>query len=360
MVEEKKLVEASRAHLSVDPSLRETPLVLSCTRDRVLHNPIDIGKIAPPKWWRTSGVPGETLPDHWTVRRWLSVGRGELADSESWFNDPYHALALGRAMKEHRDHGYVIPDHFIDDRSPSYGENEAWFAAQHLVRRASHLSARHRMIHGGAMLPQVAVPRRSNIDPFAPYLLDQLWIVPVGERYRLVALEVDGEGHLTAERVRHGRERDARLVDAGYEVVHVAGWWCRIDPWRVIAEAIYAMNITTRIRMPGDTLTSIDEYVCDYCNHRVTRSDDHDLETFDHRNVMHRECAEERAEDGDYTGSESDERDEDQEPKPVHECDGSRSRTMRQIVEAAQARWAAQQAHFEMLNRDNRFNDAND
>jgi len=132
----------------------------------------------------------------------------------------------------------------------------------------------------------------------APYLLDQLWIMLYPDRkVRLIGLEVDGEVHLEPEQRARDRRRDVMLAAMGYEIYRVAGWWCRIDPFRVICEFLSASNLLpdANQRPVTSRFQTINDYVCDYCGNPLYRRDEDWIEEIEYEGrsvIMHGGCVE--------------------------------------------------------------------
>lgn len=191
--------------------------------------------------------------------------------------------SLKNAFQEAMNTGFRIPERFLED-SPdtSYGEKEAFYAAcefaanrwtfelaedeTELVRKVLQLSS------------SFVIP---NDKPgCAPYVADQLWIVegPSGS-IRLIILEIDGEYHLEPGAAERDKLRDKYFNSLGYEVYRVAGWWARIDPFRVIgeflAEAIGLRSIKAGLEF---TPPSITDYRCFACGEPMVRWDDRWIE----------------------------------------------------------------------------------
>jgi hypothetical protein len=129
-------------------------------------------------------------------------------------------------------------------------------------------------------------------------LLDQLWIMLYPNRkVILVGLEVDGEVHLEPEQRAKDRRRDVMLAARGYEIYRVAGWWCRIDPYRVVCEFLSASNLLpdAQKRLATSRFQTIDDYICDYCGNPLSRWDEEGIQEVEHEGqnlVVHWCCAE--------------------------------------------------------------------
>lgn len=124
---------------------------------------------------------------------------------------------------------------------------------------------------------QFIVPHPELGKSITPYLLDQLWIIKNNDNeFRTVVLEIDGESHLDVQRKKQDTTRDRNLMSMGYEVYRVAGWWSRIDPFRVICEFLQASDILPNALdyLVGNQLPHIESYRCDLCGHEMCRDED--------------------------------------------------------------------------------------
>jgi hypothetical protein len=329
-----ELHRARRVHESIDPALRGQPLRVRPPAAWPLYAPVTLRKQTEderraehelraafgPAGVARGGVllDAHDIPAYGAARRVIDWGfpyfGGPLddparllyesmradAEEESWRRDPNHAellrlLAAGEVPDDRGDHpgpeprsvgeayaaararGHRVPDDYIRAQRASYGEREAFYAAHYFFKFkdvGSHTTGRSR---SALMSVQSNFPVPSPRWPGgAPYLLDVLFVaLCYGPRVRLVAVEVDGEYHLSEEARRRDAERDAALASLGYEVWRVPGWWCRVDGWRVIEEVLVEAGLfdagrTVFSRIPART---IDEYVCALCGEPMVRFD---------------------------------------------------------------------------------------
>jgi len=341
----------SRVHKSVKKELRSSPIILSTPNVEMLH-PLHLPngeftrtRFSPEQWlnhdimrfFRTSHKVAADLVlpaddreidlrgewheggDHKLLMRMLSEGRVPYGWPE--LNSPYSPITTTRAYKTARARGYSVPPKFLTNREVSFSEREAFYAGNMIarghfreigpykendnLREISYLGDKPSyedrfdsfMSSLCQLTGQFIVP-----DPLkewkAPYLLDQLWIVLYPNRkVRLIGLEVDGEVHLEPEQRDKDRQRDVNLAAKGYEVYRVAGWWCRIDPFRVICEFLSASNLLpeARYRLLTSRFRTIDDYICDYCGNPLCRSDEGWIQELEHEGqnlVVHLCCAE--------------------------------------------------------------------
>lgn len=220
--------------------------------------------------------------DHHLLMELISLGRLPLAWPDA--GGPDKAPHLSEAMRTARWLGYNVPEDFITNSSePSYSEREAFHAA-HMIARG-HFNA----FNSGDGISDLQGFRRSLCqltgqfivpDPLqpnkTPYFLDQLWVIANPDQtVRLIAIEIDGEVHLPEEEQLKSHKRDHMLAAMGYEVVHVAGWWCRIDPYRAILTALACVGLLSvaHADVPGAEFCSIGDYRCGLCNKPMVRWD---------------------------------------------------------------------------------------
>lgn len=225
--------------------------------------------------------------DHYLLKQ--MIANGTIPQGYAEHIDPLYAPTLHQALALAKWRGYTVPPKFLESRTTSYGENEAWCAAQSIVRGnagacwVDDVGPRGRedlmVLHqtGQFIIPDPLQPKR------VPYIADQLWIAvsPMFDSVRLIVVEIDGEHHLERGRQYKDARRDERLEMLGYEVYHVAGWWCRIDPFRVIADFLRAADLLPGMyELVAGQLQSIDDYQCALCERPMVRFDDDWIATF--------------------------------------------------------------------------------
>ena len=194
--------------------------------------------------------------------------------------------SLREAYLHARKNGFRIPDLFLENApKTSYGEKEAFYVATEFAanRCTFNLSDSDQ-----AKLQTILQVASSFVVPngkpgCSPYVADQLWIVEGPEEtVRFIVLEIDGEHHLEASNRYRDLERDAHFKQLGYEVYRVAGWWARIDPWRVIgeflSEALGMRSFEEALRFAPP---SINDYKCFACGGPMVRWDDRWIEEVD-------------------------------------------------------------------------------
>jgi hypothetical protein len=339
-----EIESASKVHKSVKKALRSSPVILSTPnveRLHTLHLPNKGStrtRLSPEEWARFTiqrvlttpyTVAEDLVPpvddreldlredwyeggDHRLLMSMLSEGRIPYAWPERY--NPENPKTTTRAYETARARGYSVPEKFFTNYNVSYSEREA-FHASHMIARGHirELIPYRKYIEGEdpsyrdsfisfksslcQLTGQFIVP-----DPLeewkAPYLLDQLWIMLYPNRkVRLIGLEVDGEVHLEPEQRAKDKKRDVMLAARGYEIYHVAGWWCRIDPYRVVCEFLSASNLLpdAQKRLATSRFQSIDDYICDYCGNPLSRWDEEGIQEVEHEGqdlVVHWCCAE--------------------------------------------------------------------
>jgi len=198
------------------------------------------------------------------------------------------------------ERGYVVPPHFYNAPKNYNTEEEAWYALQNMLSGSPGIWKCTANFGHREVFSNVAQVRAQFIVPDAfyddktPYIVDQLWIVRVGDRkVRLICLEIDGSVHLTENRQK-AKARDLKLTSLGYEVYHVAGWWCQVDAYRVICEFVSNAGIFPRALegLIGSELRTIGDYICDKCEKPMIRGDDDWIQELNEgRSLVHRACA---------------------------------------------------------------------
>ena len=279
-----------------------TPPILKKPERQIIHNLKDVDfdftkKGFPP------GYPGisdkeeklrerwRKCPDHFLL--WESINSGIIptAWQEKW--DYNRGISHTTAMREAKDIGYEIPDRITEGYAPpSHSESEALQAAYMIIsgnfcswssygdfcfeNQNAHLERYRAFRQSLCQLScQFIVPRDESKE--FPYVLDQLWIhSPSPNNYRFIVLEIDGEQHFQKEKKNADKRRDELLEDMGYEVYRIAGWWCRIDPYRAILEFLDASNMFLEGHkfLLGGNLTNIEDYICDHCDRPMVRWDE--------------------------------------------------------------------------------------
>jgi hypothetical protein len=330
-----EIEHATKVHKSIKEELRTSPVILMARSNmEVLHTLelpkrgssrttpgvnwtgvafIDYMKIShkfasllvPPIDDRAVELRGDWYEggDHSLLMRMLAEGRVPVAWPER--SGPDNPQTISRAYEIAKKRGYSVPSKFLRKTEVSFSEQGAFHAA-HIIARghfdpywANNLDREALGYFKTALCQltgQFIVP-----DPLeewkAPYLVDQLWIaVYPNRKTRLIVLEVDGEVHLKPENQERAKKRDVMLAARGYEVYHAAGWWCRVDPYRVVCEFLSASGMFPNAHnyLVGSHFRTISDYVCDWCGAPLSRWDDNwiqEVEYQDHTLIVHRCCA---------------------------------------------------------------------
>jgi very-short-patch-repair endonuclease len=254
------------------------------------------------------------IGDHDTLMQCLNINSSKIIDKyqriAKFLNDcnpPTHIDALLRANVL----GYKVQKSYLKEIDVSYGEKEAYHAAWmmaslnwypgNLLTHSYWKEWRDSVYQKIKFFTaQFIVPKFSSLEQYkyTPYVIDQLWIVRESDStVRLIGLEIDGEHHLeTDEQKERDNQRDERLANMGYEMYHVAAWWCRVDPYRVISEVLKATDITPGIsdNFYYSNFKSINDYKCDICQNLIVRYQQNDLveiERNGHSLKAHRSCS---------------------------------------------------------------------
>lgn len=327
-----QIVKAHKAHASISSELYEYPIVFNAP-DKIFH------KIKENDYF--SFLLDDTISTEYKLKIIYSAKNLDCNLSQcmrnkenmrmKWFDFAHHNLlfdimdkgilpvfwpegsnpneprSVGQVLKKAKQHGYIVPEEFLWNGQISYSEIEAYHAASQMIR------AHHRQPYWNnkiciedvesfrnkfcQLTGQFIVP-----DPLekekAPYILDQLWIAYYPELgVRLIGLEIDGEVHLTEKEKIKTKKRDNMLAAMGYEIYHVAGWWCRIDPYRVISEFLSASGLLPNAHnyLLGANLDSIYDYYCSLCGGPMVRWDDDwilDLNIYEADLAVHKRCYE--------------------------------------------------------------------
>jgi hypothetical protein len=329
------LVEKSCGiHESLHPELRHLPPILSSDTKRIVHklSVRKYGKLLEndPKFegvvWakarsskNSKFLAGPLDEIEWMYRqKWADGGdhyllmeilEKGLLPSSSWPQSSSEEPApLSKAMKLAKQRGYKVPDDFLKDSSIPYGENELFSAVIYMAitdRFSCFSWGFEEMLHQqfwrksiSSITGQFIIP-----DPLVewkcPFVADQLWIINDGDREtRLIVIEVDGVHHLEPERKEKDRKRDLMFTALGYEVIHVNEAWCKVDPFRVVAEILRETELCSDFTdsMVGGHLASPNDYSCSACGKPMIRFEDDSIkEVFEggDSRLVHKSCFDE-------------------------------------------------------------------
>jgi hypothetical protein len=289
-------------------NLKDSPIILRRPLGKILHQVN--GELNS----NAESVMRSTIGDHHTLMQCLNINFHGIIDTYhrianflKYWNPPSHIDALRRADVL----GYRVQESYLKEINVSYGEKEAYHAAWMMVSlnwypgnlfTPSYWQEWRDSIYQkiNFFTAQFIVPQFSSSEQYkyTPYILDQLWIVRESDStIRLIGLEIDGEHHLeTDEQKERDNQRNERLANMGYEMYHVAAWWCRVDPYRVISEILKATDITPGIsdNFYYSNFRSINDYKCDICQNLIVRYEQNDLVEIErdrHRLKAHRSCS---------------------------------------------------------------------
>lgn len=318
--------EASIAHASINSNLAASPILLSATHshaDPLCHELGEPtisanGKYVSDLDRTITALEEEASPEgdrsltHVSIDFLKSLcaplAAGGLAqDADDWYYFRHHDLlmkllqrgvtpnrweehsdragittpqSLTDALQRARDNGYQVPSAFIDAGSAtSYGEKEAFYAAREYgSNRITHaeVSSEDRDLIATSVQQVSSSFIIPNKHPhYSPFIADQLWIVRgPANTVRFLVLEIDGEHHNTEQNAQRDRARDLHFNSLGYEVYRVAGWWARIDPFRVVGEflkcALGTQSFSGAFEFAPDSITA---YRCDLCGEPMRRFD---------------------------------------------------------------------------------------
>lgn len=252
--------------------------------------------------------------DHYLLMEILEHGLIPSRWPESWSADDPPTLDM--AMKTAQKRGYKVPARFLQSGMVSQGEAELFLAAYTAI--AGHFQG-FRWTAAGQVLPKAWKASVSQLtgqfvipDPLvdwkAPFVADQLWIINDGDRWaRLIVIEVDGAHHLEPIRKGEDHERDLKFNALGYEVIRVNEAWCKVDPFRVVAEILRETGLCVDFidAMVGGHLSSLDDYICAACGESMIRFEDDSIKEVYSGNdtqLVHKSCFDQIIEEKYETG----------------------------------------------------------
>ena len=105
-------------------------------------------------------------------------------------------------------------------------------------------------------------------------------------------VEIDNEQQLAPDQQTKSDKRDENLTKLGYEVYHVAAWWCRIDSWKVISEVLSATGVNPRAceQLSCGHVDSVLEYSCAKCHQPAIRWDNYWIVEGEEGELLHEAC----------------------------------------------------------------------
>lgn len=335
---------ASRAHNSIRPHLWESPVILKKPPQRVFHTlsfpdqtTTDLQAEKSLIEWYRGSPPAFHISDYpkakdaqkrllWDFPYFEKSDEDTVAEflarrssRDDWIKSPHHeltikmlrenivpsnigagcpgeAIPLTTALRHAELRGHRIPRSYFDNVLPiSEAEKNAYCAARDLIYRQRGLSVDSAYGPNStitALTSKYAIPNPDYPD-LAPFIVHQLWVLlERGPRVRLVILDIDSESSLNPDRQDKANRRDERLTAMGYEVYHVAGWWCRVDSWRVISEVLSATGVNPNAceQLSCGNLNSVFDYRCSKCHQPVIRWDNYWIAEGEDHEPLHEAC----------------------------------------------------------------------
>jgi hypothetical protein len=198
----------------------------------------------------------------------------------------FQQLNSSQAFRKAKQLGFQVPEQCLKTKQFCYGQYEAYSAIHEVLygralgvwmSRANFDNCMHSYANFyknvKLITSQFIVPS-SGYQFSAPYIFDQLWLIAHGiNQVRLLGLEVAGEHHFLNGGQGKTLGNEKYLEELGYEMYHVASWWCRVDPYRVLSEFLRESGIFPEAlnHLIGAELDSIDKYVCGICHRPMVR-----------------------------------------------------------------------------------------
>ena len=232
----------------------------------------------------------EDIGDHDLLMQALRSGWHYINSNQSIISTTkekyFQQLNTSHAFHKAKQLGYQIPEQCLKTKQFCYGQYEAYSAIHEILHGKalvvwSPKSNFYNFLHSYAefyksvklITSQFIVPS-SGYQFAPPYIFDQLWVVSHGiNQVRMLGLEVAGEQHFLNGGQNKTLGNEKYLEELGYEMYHVASWWCRVDPYRVISEFLSEAGIFPEAKnyLIGAELDSIDKYVCGICHAPMVR-----------------------------------------------------------------------------------------
>lgn len=204
-------------------------------------------------------------------------------------------------LKRAKEMGYQVPESFINSstRKPRKDKENAYYAAKNLKDLQIHFAGEsYRTREITSLCSGFLIPDPDE-DWKVPFIADQLWVIQErNARLRFLALEIDSQFDLSDENKAKAKLRDDKFARQGLEVYHVAGWWCLVDPWRVISEFLREAEVYSEAKsMYGHIpFQSISDYKCKSCDELMIRFDDYWIERirndYSEELIVHNACIE--------------------------------------------------------------------
>ena len=268
-------------------SLKKSPIILKAPRQKVL---VEIPNFHKSSYEYVEQLY-EDISDHDLLFKALRTGWSYIRSGCRMIpkskEEYFQQLIQSHAFHTAKERGYLIPDNFLSETQIYHGEYEAYYAVREIIygnalgvwlKKANFekfLQNYGKCYNGVKLITTQFIVPNSNKNT-VPHILDQLWVISHDKnRVRLLGLEIDGEHHLLNGVQSKTLGKENYLKSLGYEMYHVASWWCRVDPYRVICEFLKRAGIFPNATdyLIGSELNSIDEYICGICCGPMVRWD---------------------------------------------------------------------------------------
>lgn len=211
-----------------------------------------------------------------------SNGKVLATSKEKYFQQ----LNSSQVYRRAKQLGYQIPEQCFKTKQFCYGQYEAYSATYEIFNgkalgiwspRANYNNFMHsyaQFYKAVKLVTSQFIVPSSGHQFSTPYIFDQLWVIAHGiNQVRLLGLEVAGEHHFLNGGQSKTLGNEKYLEQLGYEMYHVASWWCRVDPYRVISELLREAGIFPEALdyLVGAELDHINKYVCGICCQPMVR-----------------------------------------------------------------------------------------
>ena len=267
-------------------SLKKLPIILGAPKKKIIFNVPVTGKPCSEYVEQLY----EDIGDHNLLLQSLKTGWHYLNSNQKipsiTKEKCFQQLNSSHAFRVAKQRGYQIPEDCLNTKQFCYGQFEAYSAVNDIFNGTglgiwSLKSNFYKFMHSYANFyksvklinSQFIVPS-SGYQFSTPYIFDQLWIIAHEvNKIRLLGLEVAGEQHFLSGGQSKTLGQGKYLEELGYEMYHVASWWCRVDPYRVICEFLHESGIFPEAKnyLIGSEIESIDKYVCGICHAPMVR-----------------------------------------------------------------------------------------
>lgn len=266
-------------------SLKSSPVILGAPKRKIVY---DIPISSKPCYEYVEQLY-EDISEHDLLLQALRTGWHYINSNQKIFSTTkekyFQQLNSCHAFKKAKQLGYQMPENCLKTKQFCYGQYEAYSAIHELLQGNAlgvwSPNSKSNFMHSYAefyktvklITSQFIVPS-SGYQFSIPYVFDQLWVIADGiNQVRLLGFEVAGEQHFLngGQSKTLGNER--YLEELGYEMYHLASWWCRVDPYRVISEFLTESGIFPQASnyLVGAELDSIDKYLCGICHAPMVR-----------------------------------------------------------------------------------------